>query len=131
MTGPIWVSVCDPLCHLFVAFDMRDTEELGLRGLKLSPPTQEFYPHDKSLAYPIYEGAQHWGIPVLFHGGMSWEPQAKAKYGQPLHLEDVASDFPKPKDSYHPLRLALGAEGSHAGSQISKCIYRYLLSLFR
>jgi predicted TIM-barrel fold metal-dependent hydrolase len=72
----------------------RAVNDLGLRGIKLSPPTQEFYPHDKKLAYPIYERAQSLGIPALFHGGMSWEPQAKAQYGQPIHLEDVAYDFP-------------------------------------
>lgn len=72
----------------------RAVNDLGLRGLKLSPPTQEFYPHDKNLAYPIYERAQNLGTPILFHAGMSWEPQVKAKYGHPLHLEDVASDFP-------------------------------------
>ncbi len=72
----------------------RVVRELGLRGLKLSPPTQEFYPNDAQLAYPLYDKAAELGIPILFHAGMSWEPQAKAKYGQPLHLEDVASDFP-------------------------------------
>jgi len=68
--------------------------DLGLRGLKLSPPTQEFYPNDVELAYPIYEKAQSLGIPIVFHAGMSWEPRARAKYGQPIHLEDVAFDFP-------------------------------------
>ena len=69
-------------------------EGLKLRGLKLSPPTQEFYPNDTELAYPIYEKAQSLSVPVVFHAGMSWEPRAKAKYGQPIHLEDVAYDFP-------------------------------------
>jgi len=69
-------------------------KDLGLRGLKLSPPTQEFYPNDAELAYPIYEKAQDFGLPVVFHAGMSWEPRVKAKYGQPIHLEDVAYDFP-------------------------------------
>jgi len=67
---------------------------LKLRGLKLSPPTQEFYPNNAELAYPIYEKAQSLGIPIVFHAGMSWEPRVKAKYGQPIHLEDVAHDFP-------------------------------------
>ena len=68
---------------------------LGLRGLKLSPPTQEFFPHDRAKAYPIYEAAQDLGIPVVIHCGMSWEPKAKASWAQPLFLEDVACDFPK------------------------------------
>ena len=69
-------------------------KHLGLRGLKLVPPSQEFYPNDQKLAYPIYERAQNLGVPIVFHAGMSWEPHAKAKYGSPMHLEDVACDFP-------------------------------------
>lgn len=68
---------------------------LGLRGLKLSPPTQEFYPNDQTLAYPIYETAQSLGIPVIIHAGLSWEPKARLKWAQPLLVEDVAADFPK------------------------------------
>lgn len=68
---------------------------LGLRGLKLSPPTQEFYPNDQKLAYPIYEAAQALGIPVVVHCGLSWEPKARLKWAQPLLVEDVAADFPR------------------------------------
>ena len=67
---------------------------LKLRGLKLSPSTQEFYPNDEK-AYPVYGKAEGLGIPILFHAGMSWEPKAKAKFGQPIFLEDVAFQFPK------------------------------------
>ena len=59
----------------------------ALGGLKLSPSTQEFYPHDEKLMFPIYEKAQSLGIPILFHAGMSWEPQVKAKFGQPIDLK--------------------------------------------
>jgi hypothetical protein len=66
---------------------------LGLRGLKLSPPTQRFFADDPSV-YPVYEMAQRLGIPILFHAGMSWEPGARLQYGQPLRFENVAADFP-------------------------------------
>lgn len=72
----------------------RAVRDLGLRGLKLSPSTQEFYPNDVALAYSIYERAQTLGIPVVFHAGMTWAPRVKAKYAQPIYLEDVACDFP-------------------------------------
>jgi len=72
----------------------RAIQKLKLRGLKLAPPMQEFYPNDPKLAYPIYEAAQALKIPVLFHAGMSWEPRVRSKYGQPLLLEDAAFDFP-------------------------------------
>nr|MBC7245616.1 amidohydrolase [Chloroflexota bacterium] len=73
----------------------RAVEQLGLRGLKLAPPMQEFYPDDRTLAYPLYEVAQELRIPVVLHAGMSWEPGSRAKYGHPMHLEDVAADFPQ------------------------------------
>ncbi|MEO6964630.1 MAG: amidohydrolase family protein [Acidobacteriaceae bacterium] len=68
-------------------------EELGLRGLKLAPAMQEFYPDDRK-AYSVYERADQLGIPILFHAGMSWEPGSRLKYGHPLRFEDVAADFP-------------------------------------
>jgi len=74
----------------------RAIEDLGLRGLKLAPGIQEFYPNDPAL-YPLYEKAQELGIPILFHAGMTWEPRAKAEYGRPIYFEDVAHDFPELK----------------------------------
>jgi uncharacterized protein len=71
-------------------------EKLGLRGLKLAPAMQEFYPDDRK-AYPVYALAQELKIPILFHAGMSWEPRSRLKYGHPLRFEDVAADFPSLK----------------------------------
>ncbi|MBC7250984.1 MAG: amidohydrolase [Anaerolineae bacterium] len=71
----------------------RAVADLGLRGLKLSPPSQEFYPGDRAV-YPLYERAQALGIPVIIHAGMSWEPRARLVWGHPLHLEPVLADFP-------------------------------------
>ena len=70
----------------------------GLRGLKLNPSSQDFYPNDKAV-YPIYEKALELNIPIIFHAGMSWEPNANSKYSQPIHFEDVAIDFPELKFS--------------------------------
>jgi predicted TIM-barrel fold metal-dependent hydrolase len=67
---------------------------LGLRGLKLAPAMQQFFPDDR-MAYPVYEKAQELGIPILFHAGMSWEPGSRLQYGQPMRFENVAADFPK------------------------------------
>ena len=68
--------------------------DLGLKGLKLNPAMQKFFPDDK-LAYPLYETARDLGIPILFHAGMSWEPASRLQYGQPMRFENVAADFPK------------------------------------
>ena len=68
-------------------------KDLGLRGLKLHPAMQEFFPADRQY-YPIYEVAAELKIPILFHSGLSWEPKSRLKYGQPLLFEDIAADFP-------------------------------------
>lgn len=72
----------------------RAVSELGLEGLKLSPPSQEFYADDPRV-YPVYERAQTLGIPVVIHAGMSWEPKTRLAFGRPLHLEPVLADFPQ------------------------------------
>jgi uncharacterized protein len=74
----------------------RAVEELGLRGLKLAPGMQEFYPDDRQY-FPLYERAAELGIPILFHAGMSWEPGSRLKYGQPMRFEDVAAEIPQLK----------------------------------
>ena len=68
--------------------------EMGCRGLKVHPVHQLFYPNDPRM-YPLYEVAQGAGIPVMFHTGSSLFPGAKIKYGDPIHLDEVAVDFPR------------------------------------
>jgi hypothetical protein len=84
----------DPLREGAVADLEHAIRGLGLRGLKLAPGMQEFYPADRAC-YPVYKKAEELGIPILFHAGMSWEPGTEAKYGQPIHFEDIAHDLPK------------------------------------
>jgi predicted TIM-barrel fold metal-dependent hydrolase len=69
----------------------RAVEDWKMRGLKLYPPTG-FFPHD-SVCYPYYEKCLEYGIPVLFHTGILPAP-LKSRFGQPMHLDDVAADFP-------------------------------------
>jgi predicted TIM-barrel fold metal-dependent hydrolase len=76
-------------------------EKLGIRMIKIHPPHQLFYPNDylddnKALR-KIYEAAQEYGVPVMFHTGTSIFPGARVKYGNPLCLDDVALDFPQLK----------------------------------
>ena len=66
---------------------------LGLKGLKLLPYIQHFYPNDKKV-YPVYEKAQELGIPLLIHSGASGRTFDPDKYNQPIFLDDVALDFP-------------------------------------
>lgn len=78
----------------------------GVRGIKLYPTYEYFYPNDPML-YPFYAKAQELGVPVMLHTGSSVFPGSRIKYGNPLFLDDVAVDFPG-------LTLVL----SHAGRPI-------------
>jgi hypothetical protein len=73
----------------------------GVRGLKLHPPLQQFFPNDR-LAYPLYEVFAAAGLPVLFHTGhsgigtgMPGGGGVRLKYGHPMPIDDVAVDFPE------------------------------------
>ncbi|AIQ67243.1 amidohydrolase family protein [Paenibacillus graminis] len=67
---------------------------LKLSGLKLNPSKQKFYPDDK-LLWPIYEKCREYDKPIMFHAGLSWEPNALAKYANPIHYEQAAVEFPE------------------------------------
>ncbi len=72
----------------------------AVRGLKLHPPLQEFFANDR-LAYPLYEVFAEAKLPILFHTGhsgigtgMPGGGGIRLKYGNPMHIDDVAVDFP-------------------------------------
>lgn len=69
---------------------------MGAKGIKLYPSYNHFYPNESSL-YPVYHLAEELGFPVLIHTGSSVFKGAKIKYADPLHLDEVASDFPQLK----------------------------------
>ncbi len=66
----------------------------GLRGLKIVPNLIEMYANN-SMLYPLYEIMQHRQLPVLFHAGTLFYSGIRLKYGQPVHIDDVAVDFPR------------------------------------
>jgi uncharacterized protein len=81
--------------------DVEHILRLGIRLIKIHPPHQLLFPNDylhgvKELEI-IYRAAEANGIPVMFHTGTSVFPGARNKYGDPIHLDDVAVDFPKMK----------------------------------
>jgi predicted TIM-barrel fold metal-dependent hydrolase len=72
----------------------------AIRGLKLHPPLQQFFPNDP-IAYPLYEVFAAAKLPVVFHTGHSGIGTGlpggagiRLKYGNPMHIDDVAVDFP-------------------------------------
>lgn len=80
----------------------RAVRQLGLKGLKLHPIHQAFFPNDTRF-YPIYEKCVELGVPVLFHtgfaaagAGMPGGAGLKLKYSAPIPcIDDVAADFPQ------------------------------------
>ena len=84
-----------------VLADMEQILRLGIRLIKIHPPHQLLYPNDylrgvKELEI-IYRAAEANGVPVMIHTGTSIFPGARNKYGDPIHVDDVAVDFPKLK----------------------------------
>ncbi len=78
-------------------------EEFGVAGFKFHPTLQGFKPND-TLAYPLYELISEYRLPALFHSGHSGMGTGmpgggglRLKYSNPIHLDDVAVDFPEMK----------------------------------
>jgi len=74
--------------------------EFGVRGFKFHPSSQGFYPNDR-IAYPLYELIEEHGLISLFHTGQTGvgagQPGGggiRLKYADPMHVDDVAADFP-------------------------------------
>ena len=84
-------------------------KDYGVKGFKFHPTVQAFYPNDRG-AYPLYEVIAEAGLPALFHtgqtgigAGMPGGGGLRLKYSNPIHLDDVAADFPDmPIISAHP-----------------------------
>jgi predicted TIM-barrel fold metal-dependent hydrolase len=66
---------------------------LGLRGLKLSPVYHGFDPWSPE-AWRLYEMADAFGVPVMFHVGGAYDPEAALEWGSPLLLDRVGRAFP-------------------------------------
>jgi len=78
----------------------RLVRDFGVRGFKFHPTMQGFYPNDR-MAYPLYEAIAEEGAIALFHtgqtgvgSGMRGGMGMRLKYSNPIHVDDVAVDFP-------------------------------------
>ena len=87
----------------WTTFSATDVDELRLlleagaiKALKIYPGYEPFYPADTRLA-PAYELAEAFDVPVMIHSGDTYAPRGKVKYSHPLHVDDVAVDFPRVK----------------------------------
>lgn len=82
----------------------RDAERLiaehGYKGFTFHPTAQGFHPYDK-MASPLYGVINAHKLPVIFHtgqsgirAGMRCGRGLRMEYSYPMHLDDVAIDFP-------------------------------------
>ncbi len=78
-------------------------ETYAIGGFKFHPTAQGFFPNDP-MAYPLYELIAEHRLPAIFHSGHSGIGTGmrggggfRLKYANPIHLDDVAVDFPDMK----------------------------------
>jgi len=87
----------------YLKYKQRDLRELAdflenglVKGLKLYPGYEPFYPHDKRLQV-VYELAEEFDVPVMIHTGDTYSPTGKIKYSHPIEVDEVAVDHPNVK----------------------------------
>jgi uncharacterized protein len=83
-----------------VALARRLIDEYDVGGFKFHPSLQHFFPDDR-IAYPLYEVIAEHGLPAVFHTGQTAVGSGQrggggilVKYSNPIHLDEVAADFP-------------------------------------
>jgi predicted TIM-barrel fold metal-dependent hydrolase len=84
----------------FATFREEDLEEIRpgveegkVKGLKIYPGYEPFYPSDPRLA-PAMAFAREHQLPVMIHSGDTYTPKGKLKFAHPLHVDEVAVDYP-------------------------------------
>ncbi|HVX89523.1 MAG TPA: amidohydrolase family protein [Gemmatimonadales bacterium] len=87
----------------YLNYKVSDLRELAddlragrVKGLKLYPGYEPFYPHDKRLKV-VYDLAEEFDVPVMIHSGDTYSPKGKLKYAHPLEIDEVAVDHPSVK----------------------------------
>lgn len=83
--------------------DLRQLEEYlkknQIKGIKIYTGYQHIFPNN-SRCTPIYKICEKYNVPVIFHSGdtlAGYVKDPKVKYAHPLHIDDVATDFPNLK----------------------------------
>ena len=87
----------------FSNYKERDLRELSdymedglIKGLKLYPGYEPFYPYDNRLKV-VYDLAVEYDVPMMFHSGDTYTPKGRVRFSHPLHIDDVAVDNPEMK----------------------------------
>jgi hypothetical protein len=87
----------------FLNYKERDLRELSdyledglIKGLKLYPGYEPFYPYDNRLKV-VYDLAVEYDVPMMFHSGDTYTPKGRVRFSHPIHIDDVAVDNPEMK----------------------------------
>lgn len=133
------VASVDP--HKSGAVDELDraVRKLGLRGVKLHPQIQAFYPNDPKFR-PLWKKIEQHRLPVVIHTGTSGlgagSPGGDGihlDYSRPIHIDAVAADFPQIPFlcahagwPWHDELLAMSLHKSNVYIDISGWLPKYL-----
>jgi predicted TIM-barrel fold metal-dependent hydrolase len=71
----------------------REVRERGARGVNLQPFAYRLRCNDKRF-YPLYAKCRELGVPVTVHCSVNFSSDRTIDFGRPLHLDEVACDFP-------------------------------------
>ncbi len=84
----------------YLHYKERDLREISdflaeglVKGLKLYPGYEPFYPNDARLKV-VYDLALEYDVPVMIHAGDTYTPTGRVRYSHPLNIDDVAVDYP-------------------------------------
>lgn len=83
----------DPMAEGYCEKLEKAFTDLELKGLKLHPSRGHYYPTDEKLD-PIYDICEKYNKPIIFHSGLSWEPDTLTKYSRPVEFEELAYKRP-------------------------------------
>lgn len=90
----------------------------AIRGLKFYPGYEYFYPYDECVR-PFLKVLEATDRPAIFHSGdtFSGVHASKLKYAHPLHIDEVAVDFPR-------LRIVIAHFGYPWQNDAAEVVYK-------
>jgi len=104
-----WGGIHPAYCEDIPREMARLLDELQLDGIKIHPPHQEFAANayltgELPALREVYAACEARDVPVMIHTGTSVFQGARSRLGDPMHVDDVAVDFPA-------LRIVLAHSG--------------------
>jgi hypothetical protein len=89
----VFFSGIDPTEKNFMEELERTHQDLGAQGIKLGPIYQGVHPHDHRYR-EIYAYAQKHGLPIMTHMATTYTRGVPLDYARPIHMDQVAVDYP-------------------------------------